>query len=144
MANREQRRQVRVNLEQSLAVELGSIGSEIRYNLTTHNISNNGFFLDYARPGRFPFSSSSIMEIWLKLAPETTIFFNGKMTRVVSSIEEESKETGPGIAISIIQIEPDQQALLTDFISKRLAEHNRGGTSNSEELDPVEPESRAS
>jgi hypothetical protein len=126
MGNREQRRQVRVVLEEPLAVVLGSIGSDVRYSLTTRSLSNGGFFLDFPRPGRFPFSSSSIMEIWLSVETDKTIFFNGKMVRAIYVIDEEAKETGgPGIAIRIIQIEPDQQAILTEFISKKLTEQNR-------------------
>jgi hypothetical protein len=125
MGNREQRRQVRVILEEPLQVVLGSIGSDVRYSLTTRSVSNGGFFLDFARPGRFPFSSSSIMEIWLSLDKDKTVFFNGKMVRAIYSIEEEAKETGPGIAIRIIQIEPDQQELLTAFITQKMSEQER-------------------
>lgn len=132
-SNREQRRQVRVILEQPLEVVLGSIGSDVRYNLSTRNLSNSGFFLDFARPGRFPFTTSSIMEIWLTLEPGKTIFFNGKMVRAVYAIEEEAKETGPGIAIRIIQIEPDQQALLNEFISSRLDDLHRNSPESDQE-----------
>lgn len=134
MGNREQRRQVRVVLEQPLAVLLGSIGSEVRYNLTTHSIASGGIFLDFARPGRFPFSSSSIMEIWLTLELGKTIFFNGKMVRAVYGIEEEAKEIGPGIAVRIIQIEPEHQSLLNDFISQRLAEQGQTSPEQEDEV----------
>ena len=91
----------------------------------TRDISNNGFFLDFEKPGRFPFTPSSIMEVWMAIGNDETIFFNGKMARVVYPTDEAAKVTGPGIAIRIIQIEPQEEQDLIDFISKKLDEQEQ-------------------
>ena len=122
MSSRDNRRVIRVNLESPLTVIMGSIGSDVRYNLMTRDISNNGFFLDFEKPGRFPFTPSSIMEVWMELEPDNTIFFNGKMARVVYPDDDAAKISGPGIAIRIIQIESDQEKILLDYISSKKSE----------------------
>ncbi|MDD9952121.1 MAG: PilZ domain-containing protein [Zetaproteobacteria bacterium] len=120
MGGRENRRVIRVRLVNPLTVTMGSIGSDVRYDLQTHDISNNGFFLDFEKPGRFPFTPSSIMEVWMVLGTGEKIFFNGKMARVVYPNDEGAKVSGPGIAVRIIQIEPDQEKMLVDYISYEL------------------------
>mgnify|MGYP002132643336 CR=1 FL=1 len=121
MQTKENRRKVRVRLSHmTLPVLMGSIGSEVRYNLLTKDLSNHGFFLDFEKPGRFPFTPDSIMEIWLTLDKGNTIFFNGKMARVVHPKDEAAKFTGPGIAVRIVQIEPEQEKLLHNFIAEKL------------------------
>lgn len=120
--SRENRRKVRVHLKTPLKVVMGSIGSEVRYDLMTRDLSNNGFFLDFEKPGRFPFTPASIMEVWLNLGGEKPIFFNGKMARVVYPNEEAAKVSGPGIAIRIVQIDPDQEKILVDYINRKLDE----------------------
>ena len=99
-----------------------SIGSEISYNMETHNVSDTGFFLNSEKPGRFPFTPASIMEVWLELEHEQTIFFNGKMTRVVYP-EEATADNEAGIAIKIVQIEKDEESALRDFIRKKAIEN---------------------
>ncbi|MFK7824996.1 MAG: PilZ domain-containing protein [Oligoflexales bacterium] len=133
MGSRDNRRVIRVHLESPLTVTMGSIGSDVKYNLMTRDISNNGFFLDFEKPGRFPFTPSSIMEVWMAIGSDETIFFNGKMARVVYPTDEAAKVTGPGIAIRIIQIEPDEEQNLIDFISKKLEEQNEGQDVESED-----------
>lgn len=128
MAGRENRRTVRINLKNPLKVIMGSIGSAVRYDLMTKDISNKGFFLAFEKPGRFPFTPSSIMEIWMELEASNTIFFNGKMARVVYPDDPEAQKNGPGIAVKIVQIEPEEEKKLTDFMDRKLA-------SNEAELD---------
>ena len=120
MGGRENRRVVRVRLLNPLTVTMGSIGSDVRYDLQTHDISNNGFFLDFEKPGRFPFNPSSIIEVWMVLGTGEKIFFNGKMARVVDPSDEGAKVSGPGIAIRIIQIEGEQEKMLIDYINYEL------------------------
>ncbi|MCB9229264.1 MAG: PilZ domain-containing protein [Deltaproteobacteria bacterium] len=122
MSSRDNRRVIRVHLTQPLTVIMGSIGSDVRYNLMTRDISNNGFFLDFEKPGRFPFTPSSIMEVWMDLGGQDPIFFNGKMARVVYPHDDAAKISGPGIAIRIIQIETDQEKNLLDYIGAKKAE----------------------
>lgn len=122
MSSRDNRRVIRVHLEEPLTVIMGSIGSDVRYNLMTRDISNNGFFLDFEKPGRFPFTPSSIMEVWMEFGEDNTIFFNGKMARVVYPNDDAAKISGPGIAIRIIQIEADQEKTLLEFISSKKSE----------------------
>ena len=117
---RENRRTQRIVLKTPLSVVMGSIGSTMRYDMKTRNISTNGFFLDFEKPGRFPFTPSSIMEVWLELEPKVTIFFNGKMARVVYPEDVKPNDTtgGPGIAIKIVQIDKDNENTLREFIEK--------------------------
>ena len=116
---RENRLVQRLQLDTPLRVVMGSIGANVRYDLVTKNISVNGFFLDFEKPGRFPFTPSSIMEVWMELTPETTIFFNGKMARVVLPSDPTAKENGPGIAIKIVQIDKENELILRDFIENK-------------------------
>ena len=122
MVNRENRRYGRIKIAKGLRVAMRSIGSEISYNMETHNVSDTGFFLNFEKPGRFPFTPASIMEVWLELEHEQTIFFNGKMTRVVYP-EEASADNEAGIAIKIVQIEKDEETALRDFIRNKAIEN---------------------
>ena len=97
-----------------------SIGAQVKYELTTSNISYGGFFLSFDSPGRFPFTPSSIMEVWLELSEDLTIFFNGKMARVVYPGDSMEAETGTGIAIRIVQIDSKTESTLRDFIDSML------------------------
>ncbi len=114
--SRENRKTKRVQLKKPLKVVMGSIGAEMRYDLETRNVSINGFFLAFDKPGRFPFTPSSIMEVWMELGEGNTIFFNGKMARVVRPEEPAAQENGPGIAIKIVQIDKENERLLSAFI----------------------------
>jgi hypothetical protein len=120
--NRENRRTQRVILKKPLRVVMGSIGANIRYDMETKNVSITGFFLEFEKPGRFPFTPSSIMEVWLELEKNKTIFFNGKMARVVLPDDPRVNETGPGIAIKIVQIDKENENSLKAFIDKKLSE----------------------
>jgi len=119
---RENRRNLRLAITEPLRVIMGSIGADVRYDLLTRDISNKGFFLDFEKPGRFPFTPASIMEIWLELEEGNTIFFNGKMARVVYPTDSGAKESGPGIAVRIVQIEKDQEEVLIEFINRKVSE----------------------
>ncbi|MCX6125907.1 MAG: PilZ domain-containing protein [Proteobacteria bacterium] len=116
---RENRRVLRLKLDQPLKVLLTSLGGTVRYEMQTRNVSYTGFFLDFEKPGRFPFTPASIMEIWLDLGTET-LFFNGKMVRKVMPGEPGSEVTGPGIAVRIIQIETKTESALKEFVDRAL------------------------
>jgi len=119
---RENRRVIRLKLNAALRVVMGSIGADVRYDLLTRNISTTGFFLDFEKPGRFPFTAASIMEVWLELEPGNSIFFNGKMARVVYPNDPQANETGPGIGVRIVQIDSKNDATLREFIDRKLSE----------------------
>ncbi|MBP6216971.1 MAG: PilZ domain-containing protein [Oligoflexales bacterium] len=122
MSGRENRRTVRILLKEPLKVIMGSIGSTVRYDLMSKDVSNKGFFLEFEKPGRFPFTPSSIMEIWMELGgPDKRVFFNGKMARVVYPSDPEAQRTGPGIAVKIVQIEPEDEKKLIDFLEYKLS-----------------------
>ena len=121
MKKRENRKVERVILQKGLKVVICSIGAQVRYELVTRNVSHSGFFLEFESPGRFPFNSASIMEVWLTLDDERTIFFNGKMARVVKKGDPTEEETGTGIAISIVQIDHEAESHLKKFIKERTA-----------------------
>jgi hypothetical protein len=119
---RENRKMVRLILDHPLTVSIGSLGADVRYDLRTRNVSYTGFFLDYEKPGRFPFTPSSIMEIWIELEKDSRIFFNGKMVRKVMPGEPGSEITGPGIAVRIVQMDSKTEQKLKEFIDRKLAE----------------------
>jgi len=121
-SGRENRRNIRVHLQRPLKVVMGSIGADVRYELVTRNVSITGFFLDFEKPGRFPFTPASIMEVWLELEPGSAIFFNGKMARVVHPSDPAAEETGPGIAIKIVQIDSKNDQVLKDFVTSKSSE----------------------
>ena len=121
-SRKESRKTGRLKLDHPLRVVMGSIGADVRYDMSSRNISHTGFFLDFEKPGRFPFTAASIIEIWLELEPGSTIFFNGKMARVVFPSDERARETGPGIAVRIIQIDAKNEKILFDFIDRKLKE----------------------
>jgi hypothetical protein len=121
LMGRENRRVVRITLKHPLKVMMGSIGSDVRYELGTRDVSNQGFFLDFEKPNRFPFTPASIMEIWMELEASNTIFFNGKMARIVYPTDQAAKVSGPGIAVRIVQIDPEEEKRLVRFIETSLA-----------------------
>ena len=135
--NRENRRFGRVAIEQGLHVTMNSIGSEVKYNMETKDISDTGFFLDFEKPGRFPFTPASIMEVWLELEKDNTVFFNGKMTRVV--FPDAASEEKPGIAIRIVQIDSSAENTLREFIKKTvIARESEGAKAKAaEKLTPT-------
>ncbi len=119
---KESRKNGRIKFAEPLKVVMGSIGAEVKYDMSTRNISHTGFFLDFDKPGRFPFTPASIMEIWIELEPGNTIFFNGKMARVVFPGDPQAAETGPGIAVRIVQIDNKNERALFEFIDRRQKE----------------------
>ena len=121
-ARKESRKNGRIKFDQPLRVVMGSIGAAVKYDMGTRNISHTGFFLDFEKPGRFPFTAASIMEIWIELEPGNTIFFNGKMARVVYPEDAAARETGPGIAVRIVQIDAKNEKCLLDFIDRKSRE----------------------
>ncbi len=118
--SRENRKNERIKLSEPLKVVMGSMGNNMRYDLLTRNVSPTGFFLDFEKPGRFPFTPASIMEIWLEVEQGKTVFFNGKMARVVYPSDPGVAETGPGIAVKIIQIDAKNETKLRDFIERNI------------------------
>lgn len=121
-SRKESRKNGRIKLNDQLQVVIRSIGADVRYDMVSRNISHTGFFLDFEKPGRFPFTAASIMEIWLELEEGNTIFFNGKMARVVFPQDEAAKETGPGIAVRIVMIDAKNEKALFEFIDRKSKE----------------------
>ena len=122
MSNGESRKVKRVRLTNPIKVVICSIGGQVRYDLTTKDISTTGFFLEYESPARFPFNRSTILEVWLTLEENRKIFFNGKMARVVYPKGEESEnvvESSPGIGIKIVQISQENNEKLDGFIQSK-------------------------
>ena len=123
MEMKENRKIFRVRLDDPLEVEVASIGSPLRYELVTQDISLRGFFLEFEAPARFPFLRSSILEVWLKMPSGEKLFFNGKIARVVHSVES-SGDMRKGIAISIVQITSDVKDVLQRFIAEKQLEQS--------------------
>ncbi len=120
LSRREHRRVVRLITEHPLRVVIGSIGNEIRYEMVTRNVSYTGFFLRFDKPGRFPFTPASILDVWLELEQHKFLFFNGKMARIVYPEDATASENGPGIAIRIVQITAEADHVLKTFIDQEI------------------------
>ena len=120
MGKKEQRKVARVDLDKPIPVTISSIGSEVRYHLETNNVSFNGFFLAFDKPGRFPFTETSILEVWLQIEAGEPLFFNGKLARVVLPAKEGKEKVQSGIAIRIIQIEAEAEKRLIAFVQRHL------------------------
>lgn len=118
---REQRRTVRALLKKNLHVTIRSIGSDIQYDLECRDISNRGFFIEFESPGRFPFSLSSIMEVWIELEPGKKIFFNARMVRIVHPEEALAQGLRAGIAVRVVQIDPADESTLRAFVERSVA-----------------------
>jgi hypothetical protein len=125
--SRENRRVVRVTLGAPIKVVIGSLGSQVRYDMQTQNVSNTGLFLDYERPSRFPFNSSTILEVWVEVTPDRVLFFNGKVARTVKNGETTSTG-GSGIGIHIVQMDKEMEAAWREFIetSDRIQRESAG------------------
>lgn len=118
MKYKENRKMMRLKLQESLRVSVASIGSPLTYCLITKDVSLHGFFLEFDSPARFPFLSSSILEVWLEIPNKDRLYFMGKIARVVHSVESQG-DLKKGIAISIIQIEADTKAALSSFLDEQ-------------------------
>lgn len=127
---RDNRKVQRVFLEAPIRVVMGSIGNSVRYELQSQSVSTNGFFLSFEKPGRFPFTASSIMEVWLEISDTEKVFFNGKMARVVMPSDVKDKRLGAGIAIRIVQIDRENEDRLRSFIENTAGESNGGKKDN--------------
>jgi hypothetical protein len=111
----------RLRLEKGLKVVMCSIGAQVKYELQTRDLSNTGFFLEFQNPGRFPFNNSSIMEVWMELDDGESVFFNGKMARVVHQTEgADAAKVTPGIAIRIVQIDKVNEDKLKNFLDSKV------------------------
>ncbi len=120
--SRESRKMKRVRLGRPMRVVIASIGAQVRYETTARDVSHTGFFLEFDSPARFPFNQSSILEVWAELEPDSAIFFNGKMARIVPKENAVVQETEAGIAIKIVQIDRDNEKILQDFIDRKIQE----------------------
>ena len=96
MVGRELRKFRRISLEKPLQVSLGSIGSDMKYELSTTNISSAGFYFNFEEPHRLPFNTSSIIEVWVKFEDDKSVFFSGKLSRVVYPEDELASIHGAG------------------------------------------------
>lgn len=118
---RENRKFKRVALDLPLKVIISSIGAQVRYEVSTRDISHSGFFLHFENPSRFPFNASSILEVWAELESGKAVFFNGKMARIVPKDNAVMNESNAGIAIKIVQIDKENEKNLFDYIARQLA-----------------------
>ena len=126
MPQRDNRRKNdRLLLDEKKAVMVSSIGSDVRYHLETRNVSAGGLFLEHLNPERLPFTEASIIEVWLGLSEDETIFFNAKIARKVLPGEDESSNLwGAGLGIRIIQISKENSEKLGEYL-KLEAEKNK-------------------
>ncbi len=124
-APKENRRTARMRLLDPMPVVINSMGDSVSYETSTKNLSQTGFFLEFDRPSRFPFNHASILEVRIQLPEGTTIFFNGKVARVVNAGDPGSKDTGSGIGIKIVQIDAKAENVLRAFLDRIFSEQQR-------------------
>ncbi len=114
-----------MRLKDPMAVTINSMGDSVAYETSTRNLSQTGFFLEFDRPSRFPFSAASILEVRLQFPDQSSIFFNGKVARVVNADDASAKETGTGIGIKIVQIDAKSENALRAFLDRVFTEQQR-------------------
>ncbi len=122
---RENRKVKRVALQNPIRMIISSIGGQVRYEVSSRDISHSGFFLAFENPKRFPFNQSSILEVWAELDSGRAVFFNGKMARFVPKENvavTQGNGASAGIAIKIVQIDKENERVLADFIARKLAD----------------------
>ncbi|MBC61894.1 MAG: hypothetical protein CMP11_05505 [Zetaproteobacteria bacterium] len=107
----------RVMIKRPVEIVLCSIGSDVTYDLSSKNLSAHGFFIEFDEPGRFPFTTSSLLEVWIKISDEQTVFFNGKIDRIAKK-DETSDILATDIYVEIVQITAQDQEMLKNFISE--------------------------
>ena len=104
MLKRKERRNFeRVTLDGYNPVTLSSIGSDIRYELQTKNFSNQGLFLICENPERFPFCPSSIIKVWLDIGEGHLVFFNAKMMRFFSPLDNQASLWGEVLLLRLFR-----------------------------------------
>ena len=116
MAGRDNKRIQRVFSQKPLRVLISSIGSDVKYELSTQNLSTQEIFLNFDKPGRLPFTKASILEVWIELSSKKILFFNGKIARIVFSEDEDASTFGPGLGIRIILASDDNQETFDTFL----------------------------
>jgi hypothetical protein len=121
MVERDGRQEKRVILSSPLNVIISSIGSDLRYEFKTRDLSVGGMFLKFADPNRLPFTSSSLLEVWVELGSEI-IFCNAKIVRIVHPKDEISKLYGAGVAIRVVEIQQRDSDLLSKYLSDYISE----------------------
>ena len=118
MATRDQRQQQsKIDTGKLLRVVVSSIGSDIKYELETHTVSRQGIFLTFKDPRRFPFTSSSILEVTLYLSDTETIFFNGKVSQIVYKEDAAPGGAEAGIGLRVVQISSKDQAMFDSYLA---------------------------
>ena len=120
-----------MRLKDPMAVTINSMGDSVAYETSTRNLSQTGFFLEFDRPSRFPFSAASILEVRLQFPDQSSIFFNGKVARVVNADDASAKETGTGIGIKIVQIDAKSENALRAFLDRVFTEQLRNSKAES-------------
>jgi hypothetical protein len=120
MVDRDGRQERRIMLSNPLNVIISSIGSDVRYQFKSRDISVSGMFLKFDDPNRLPFNPSSILEVWVELG-DNVIFCNAKIVRVVYPDDELNKLYGPGIAIRIIEMPLKDIDLLNSYLSDYIS-----------------------
>jgi hypothetical protein len=128
--SREQKKVLSATLPKTITVIAGSIGSDVRYEMQARELSNRNFFMESDSPGRLPFTATSLIEIWLELDHGKVVFFVGRMEQKIMPAEAKEQGTRPGIAVTLVQIEPDDEKLLQEGIV-RAAELREAANSSS-------------
>jgi len=110
----ERRQTFRIALEEPLKTTIRSIGSKIKYNVETKNLSNSGTRIIKKKDSQqdWKFTENSMLEVWITLNEKTgeEIFFNAK---ILWNIEDKGDMI---YGLKIIQINKREEDILIRFI----------------------------
>ena len=83
------------------------LGSSARYEFLSESISASGLVVRHAPGLQHAFNSHSILEVWLKVNPEQSIYFLAKYIR---------KASEDSFAMQIVDLDRKNQKLLVAFL----------------------------
>lgn len=121
MSSSEKRRMIRIQVKRQLRAYIKSVGSHVKHEFETIDVSVNGLLLHSPRTRRYPFSEATLLEVWLQLDDEdkTVIFFNAKVAR---SFEDKKDDGRLNFGLRIIQIEKGQEERLVRYIDENRSD----------------------
>ncbi len=116
----DKRQAIRLIVRKSLRVYIRSIGSNVKYELFSKNISHKGIGLESFVERKYPFDLNTLLDVWLQLDDQdnTVVSFCAKIVR---SQDSDGKQS---YGLSICQINDDQETKLHEYIESHIANLN--------------------
>lgn len=108
---RDTRIKPRFKIQVQAKIRAQLIGSSSKFDFMTENISESGLLVNHAAAVNPGFNQHTILEVWIKTDDGIEIFFFAKYVR---------KATDTSFAITVIDIDPENNELMQDFIYKHM------------------------